>query len=547
MIKKASSITADYESDVGSFYLTQLSGSWGRERYVTETKLSQGCQSFGSTRGVSSHHHSPFCLVSVGPPNETSGEVKAFSLVYSGNFLIEAEVNEFNRLRINMGIHPMDFQWHLRPGEVFSTPEALIVRSDEGVGGVSRTQHRIINDMLLPKTWAFYNPPVLINSWEAMYFNVNHESILALGEEAAKVGCDLMVVDDGWFANRFTINSSLGDWTVDHSKFPCGLSYLAEELNKIGMKLGIWLEPEMVSEDSDLYRSHPEWCLHVPGRPHQLGRNQMVLDLSRDDVKEYILSQLFTLLSSANIAYVKWDMNRPLTEVFSLQHGAFQSEISHRFVLGLYELQHRVLNAFPDIVLENCASGGGRYDAGMLFFSPQIWCSDNTDALCRMKIQYGTSLAFPARTVGALVSCVPNHITGNNSRLRTRSLVAMSGSFGFTLDFRSLPYLEHLQLKEIVLIYRKVSPIILNGDLYRLWNPFKVPYAAWMFVTRDKTEALVFAFSVNSDHWSNIVPRLKLQGLSCEEDYEITEPIPNNVLQQVDNLKIIETLGTCSL
>ena len=543
VINKACSLTADYESDVGSFHLTQLSGSWGRERYIVETKLSPGTQSFGSTRGVSSHHHNPFCAISIGPPSETTGEVKAFTLIYSGNFLVEAEINEFNRLRVNMGINPMEFQWHLAPGAEFSTPEALMVRSDEGMGGMSRTQHRIINDRLVPRTWAHDAPPVLVNSWEAMYFNVNHENIMKLAIDSVRVGCDLVVVDDGWFSNRLNINSSLGDWTVNTEKFPRGLAGLADDLNNLGMKLGIWIEPEMVSEESALYQAHPEWSLHVPGRPHQLGRNQMVLDLSRADVRDHIFNQIHHLLSSANIEYVKWDMNRPLTEVFSLQQNAWQSEISHRFVLGVYELQQRMVEAFPHVLLENCASGGGRYDAGMLYFSPQIWCSDNTDALCRMKIQYGTSLAYPARTVGALISCVPNHITGNSSRVRTRGLVAMSGTYGFTLDLSTISFPEHLQFKEQTAVYRQIAPIIRDGDLYRLWSPFKVPYAAWMYVSRDKREAVVCAFSVNSDHWSNIVPRLMLRGLNPETEYEISEPIPNNVQQQVDNLKIIETLG----
>jgi alpha-galactosidase len=244
--------------------------------------------------------------ITVGPPSETTGEVKASTLIYSGNFLVEAEVNEFNRLRINMGINPMEFQWHLEFGKTFSTPEALMVRSDEGLGGMSRTQHRVMNNMLVPRTWAHDAPPVLVNSWEALYFNVSHESILNLAHSASRIGCDLLVIDDGWFSNRTTIHSSLGDWTVNTSRFPQGLAGIAADVNSLGLKLGIWLEPEMVSEDSDLYRSHPEWCLHVPGRPLQLGRNQMVLDLSREDVRDFIFDMLFKVLSSANIEYVKW-------------------------------------------------------------------------------------------------------------------------------------------------------------------------------------------------------------------------------------------------
>lgn len=399
------------------------------------------------------------------------------------------------------------FSWRLCAGEVFSTPEVLLVRSDEGLGGVSRTQHRIINDMLVPRTWAYDCPPVLINTWEALYFEVSYSSVIELAHEAVKVGCDLLCIDDGWFGERSSIFRGLGDWTVNEVKFPYDLASLGRELNAMGVRLGIWLEPEMVSEDSALFAAHPDWCFHVPGLAQQLGRNQLVLDITRKEVRDHIFDTLSALLRSANIEYVKWDMNRPLTEVFTLRDGARQRETSHRFVLGLYELQQRLQDTFPHVLLENCASGGGRFDAGMLYFSPQIWCSDNTDALSRLKIQYGTSLAYPARSIGALISSCPNHITGNSTRARTRGFVAMCGTMGFTVDFGAVSTTELLACKEAVRVFRRIWRIILNGDLYRLWNPFKALFAAWMYVSRDKSEAVVFAFSFNSECWSNLVPR----------------------------------------
>jgi alpha-galactosidase len=515
VVQKACSFTIDFELGADPFHMLQLSGSWGRERYMVETKLSHGMQSFGSMRGVSGHQHNPFAVVTVGPPSETQGEVKGFSLIYSGNFLFEAELGEMGRLRVNMGIHPMGLQWYLKPGGVFNTPEAVLVRSNKGLGGMSRVLHRLFLDKLIPHTWADDGPtPVLLNTWEARYFNVNHDNVVEMAKQAARVGIDLIVLDDGWFGKRNDITTSLGDWTADLTKFPLGLNGLADAVNAAGCKFGLWIEPEMVSEDSSLHSMHPDWYLRVPGRPRQIGRNQFVLDLSRKEVRDYLFEAIRIILSNANIEYVKWDMNRPLTEIYSqrvndqmIGTSVWQSETSHRYVLGLYELQGRITKAFPNVLLENCSSGGGRFDPGMLYFSPQIWCSDNTDALVRMKIQYGTSLAYPARCVGAHLSCVPNHITGNTTRLRTRGFVAMSGTFGFELDLCAASAIEKLQYKELVACYRTFSSTIRFGDLYRLWNPFNNTFAAWMYVTRDKRDAVVFAFSLNSDHWSNLVPR----------------------------------------
>lgn len=539
------SLTLDIEVAHKPFYLTQLAGSWARERMVVESELSQGTKSFGSLRGVSSHQHNPFAIITAGEPNEEEGEAKGFTLLYSGNFLFEASVDDMGRLRVNMGIHPLGFKWDLNPNDTFNTPEALLVRGT-GIGGMSRTLHRIILDKLILPSWADADPtapPILLNSWEAKYFNVNHAGIVDMARQAVSIGADLLVLDDGWFGFRNDDSTSLGDWVPNLIKFPHGLDGLAREINHYGIKFGIWVEPEMVSESSDLYRKHPDWCLHVPGRPKQIGRNQMVLDLSRPEVRDYLFDQLAALLDSANIEYVKWDMNRPLTEVYSQMNNGNveQGETSHRFVLGVYDLQARIMTNFPHILLENCASGGGRFDLGMLYFSPQIWCSDNTDALTRMRIQYGTSFSFPARCIGAHVSCIPNHITGNYTRARTRGYMAMCGTFGFELDVAKCNIKEISLFKEQSTVYRSVAYTIRSGDLYRLWNPFKSKFASWMYVSRNKKKAVVFAFSMGSDHWSNVVPRLCLQGLDPETQYEVTEPLPNNLAQQSGNLMIIET------
>eukprot|EP01039_Chlorochromonas_danica_P002520 gene2520-2760_t len=544
VIQKASSATLDFELSATAFYMTQMSGSWARENYLVETQLNQGMHSFGSTRGVSSHQHNPFAVITEGPPSETTGETKGFSLVYSGNFLYEAEINEMGRLRLNMGIHPMGLQWYLKEGGVFHTPEAVLVRSSEGLGGMSRMLHKIVLDRLIPKHWSHENPPILLNTWEGKYFHVNHENVIEMARQACKLGMDMIVLDDGWFGQRNNDRSSLGDWIVNLEKFPLGLKGLVEEINAMGLKFGLWFEPEMVSEQSVLYAAHPDWAFQIPGRPRQLGRNQMVLDISRQDVRDHLFQALSAVLLSANIEYIKWDMNRPLTEVYSIVAGSgdvWQAEISHRFVLGTYDLQNRIAKAFPHILFENCASGGGRFDLGMLYFSPQIWCSDNTDALVRMRIQYGTSLAYPARCIGAHVSIVPNHVTGNTTRLRTRGFVAMCGTFGYELDISAVTPADRLIFQKQCEFYRQIAPIVRWGEIYRLWDPFKMRLAAWMYITRDKSKAVVFAFSANSDHWSNLVPRLQLQGLQPDSEYEVVERHPSSLTQSSGTLMIIES------
>lgn len=387
------------------------------------------------------------------------------------------------------------------------------------------------------------NPPVLLNTWEAKYFHINHNNIIEMTKQAIEIGVNMIVIDDGWFGNREDDTCSLGDWIPNMTKFPHGLKGIGEEINKLNCKFGLWFEPEMVSENSNLFSSHPDWYLHVPGRPRQIGRNQMVLDLSRRDVRDYLYNSIASILSSANIEYIKWDMNRPITELYSIacsNENIWQAEISHRYVLGLYELQYKISRNFPHILFENCASGGGRFDLGMLYFSPQIWCSDNTDSLVRLKIQYGTSLLYPARIVGSHVSTIPNHITGNSIKLRTRGFTAMCGTFGYELDLSNSTSVEKKLFFKQTQIYLKYNKIIRWGDFYRIWNPFKISFAAWMYVTRNRHEAIVFAFCLNKDHWCNLSRRIRLQGLIKRGLYEVTEPWPSCCNKTEGDLLLIE-------
>ena len=548
MINRCFSSTIDFESSNEPMHLVRLAGSWARERHIVETKLSQGMFSYGSTRGVSSHQHNPFVCITVGAPSEDQGNCIAFSLLYSGNFLCEAELSEMCRLRVNIGINPMGFSWFLSPGESFHSPECLIARSSVGLGGISRTLHRIVLEKIIPDTWCNDHPHIIFNSWEAKYFDVSHRTVLDLAHQAVSVNADLLLLDDGWFGNRDDIGSSIGDWKPNSTKFPNGLKKLVDDVNELGLKFGIWVEPEMVSIDSQLYNDHPDWCLSVPNLVKQVSRKQLVLDLSRSVVREHLFSVLSELLSSCNICFVKWDMNRPLTEVYSTQidnHsrmcGACQGEIGHRFVLGVYELLTRLIHTFPHVAFQHSASGGGRFDMGMLYFTSEIWCSDNTDALARLKIQYGTSLAYPARCIASHVSAVPNHITGNMTRAKCRVMVAMSASYGYELDLHQCTSVELNLFQECSYKYLNLAPIIRDGDFYRLWDPFKSSFCAWMYVSRDCLRAVCFAFSLNSDHWSNLVPRLILHGLQSDAEYTITEPFPNNLEQQAGNFKIVES------
>lgn len=539
------SATVDFDAE-GSFYMTQLSGGWAREREVVTRKLDDGLTVVKSSRGASSHQFNPFLVISPDrQPEERHGECFSFCLVYSGNFLGTAEVTEYARLRVNMGLNPENFTWSLQPSTAgikassFHSPEIVMSYSNTGLGGMSRQLHRIFRERLIPATWRYKIPPVLLNTWEASYFDVSHDTVVDIARKAVTAGIELLVLDDGWFGKRNDTYSGLGDWTPNMGKLPQGLEGLASEVNQLGLKFGIWVEPEMVSIDSDLYRSHPDWCLHVPARARTTGRNQLVLDFSRQCVRDNIFEQLSAMLASANIDYVKWDMNRHLTEVFSQDWDpSRQGEISHRYVLGVYEVFARITAAFPKILFESCSGGGGRFDAGMLFFSSQIWASDNTDALSRVRIQYGTSLAYPASTMGAHVSVVPNHQTLRSTTVKTRSLVAMSGTFGYELDPREMSETDIIEIRGYISLQKCIAQLVYEGDMYRLSSPFSSDSCAWMFVSRNKSHAVVITVNVHRDV-GRLEPRLRLDGLLPNAIYSVEELCPGTMARNADTGAIV--------
>ncbi len=501
-----------------------LPGSWSRERQLQRQKLGYGSIVTESIRGISSHQDHPFMALVTENCTQTTGDVYAMNFVYSGNFIAKAMRDQFDQTRMVMGIHPDRFCWKLEPGESFQAPEVVLVYSDEGLGKMTRTFHRLYRNHLIRGYWKDRRRPVLINNWEATYFDFDTEKLLAIAREAAERGIEMLVVDDGWFGYRSNDDSSLGDWQVNEKKLPGGFAYLAQEVNKLGMKLGIWLEPEMVSEDSNLYRAHPDWALQMNGREPGQARAQYVLDLSRPEVAEYVYGMIRDVLSSANIEYVKWDMNRLLSDVGNLTLPADrQGEIMHRYMLAVYGLQDRLTKDFPQLLLENCCSGGGRFDPGMLYYSPQIWCSDDTDAIERLSIQEGTQLIYPLSCIGAHVSICPNHGTGRVTPFETRGVVALSGTFGYELDITRLPDEEKDQIPGQVAHYKQFSHLIRNGEYYRIasWRENHL-YDCFMVVSEDRTEALCTYVQVLSQINCKS-RRIRLQGLDPDAFYSVTE------------------------
>ncbi len=511
-IERVLSLNLDFPTM--DYNMLHLYGCHNRERTLSVQPLHHGNQSIGSLRGASSNAYNPFVALMGKAASEDFGEAYGFNFVYSGNFTAQAEVDFNDATRFVMGINPTDFNWRLNPNESFTAPEVVMVYSNEGLGGMSRTFHRLYNNHLIDQRWnTKVKRPLLINSWEAAYFDFDDEKLVAFAKQAKELGIEMLVMDDGWFGHRDNDKSSLGDWYVNESKLKGGLSSLIERVNNEGLKFGIWYEPEMISPDSDLYRAHPDWCLHVPERTNCPGRWQYVLDMSRADVRDNIFEQMSSVLKNNNIAYVKWDFNRNLTNVGSaLLPADRQQEVFHRFVLGTYELLDRLREAFPDILLESCSGGGGRFDPAMLYYSPQIWCSDNTDALERLTIQYGTSMCYPASTVGSHVSM--NERTG----LRTKANVALSGTFGYELDPVKLDDEQKAEIKEQVKLYHKYYDIIHSGDLYRVISPYDDRHrCAWGYVTQDKSEAL-FTFVVYQRTMRN-TRFAKLKGLDPNKYY----------------------------
>lgn len=504
------------------FEAVTLHGSWARERRIESQKISHNTLMFGSKRGESSHQDNPFLMLKTEGTNEDFGEVYAMNFVYSGNFVATVASDAFDNVRMTMGIHPEHFKWKLEKGESFNAPEVVMVYSESGIGKMTRTFHDLYRKHLIRSPYKDMPRPILINNWEATYFDFDTEKLISIAKEASSLGIEMLVMDDGWFGNRFDDNRSLGDWKVNESKLKGGLKFLVDEVNKLGLKFGIWFEPEMISPDSDLYREHPDWAIAVPGRLPVRSRNQYVLDMSRPEVVEYTYNQVAEILRSANIEYVKWDMNRQLTDLGSVWLNSDRmGELSHRYVLGVYSLQERLIKEFPNLLLENCSGGGGRFDPGMLYYSPQIWCSDDTDAIERLQIQEGTAIVYPLSSMGAHVSDCPNHIVGRTTPFKTRGNVALFGTFGYELDVTRISKEDREQIPLQVELYHKYNKLIRCGDYYRIAS-FRENRKFDFFgvVSKDKTEAL-YIFVRGMAKANDRTNFVRLKGLSSEKRYNV--------------------------
>ena len=516
-------LSACLDMDNEGFDLVTLSGAWGRERGIVRRPVVPGKQGVGSVQGKSSNTAQPFLMICDHNADDAHGRVWGMHFVYSGDFLAQAEEGQQKNLRAVMGIHPENFRWKLAHGKTFTAPEVVMIYSGEGIGKMSRTFHDLYRGHLIRSPWLMKDKPILINNWEATYFNFNTQKLLEIAAEAKKLGIEMLVMDDGWFGRRNNDCSSLGDWWVNEEKLPGGVTYLAEQLKAMGMKMGIWFEPEMVSPDSDLYRAHPDWAIQVPGREPVQARQQLVLDITRNEVFDYVYESVAKILRSADIAYVKWDMNRSLTDLGSaVMDAEYQGELVHRYVKAVYRLQEQLITEFPDLLLENCSSGGDRFDPGMLYYSPQIWCSDNMDVADRMAIQEGTALCFPLSTMGAHVGASPNHTTGRCAPMQTRGYAAMAGTFGYELDVTRIPEEDRALIPGQCEDYHRYHHLVETGDYYRIasWQE-NHEYDCYEVAAKDKSEALVtFIQILSRPNYSSY--RIRLQGLDPHADYALT-------------------------
>ena len=486
-------LSACLDMDNENFSMLSLHGTWARERHIQTGELHYGKQVISSARGESSHQEHPFFALVTNGTEQENGKVYAMHFVYSGNFMAETELCQFDNLRMTMGINPEEFSWLLTPGEEFQAPEVVIVYSGNGLGAMTRSYHDFYRNHLIRSKFKYEKRPILINNWEATYFDFNTDKLLDIAREAKICGIEMLVMDDGWFGKRNSDNCSLGDWKVNEEKITGGLKHLVDEVNKIGLQFGIWFEPEMISPDSDLYRAHPDWAIQIQGREATQSRNQYVLDFSRPEVRDYAYECVASVLRSANIAYVKWDMNRQLSDLgSSYLPKERQQELFHRYVLGVYELQERLVTEFPDLLLENCSGGGARFDPGMLYYSPQIWCSDNTDAVERLMIQEGSALIYPLSVIGAHVSDCPNHSVGRVTPFETRGHVALAGTFGYELDITKIPEEDRALIPEQTATYNKYRHLIQQGEYYRIASYRENhKYDCWALSSQDKKEVLV--------------------------------------------------------
>lgn len=522
-INKALSLSFDMDND--NYEMITLHGSWARERHIDRHAIHMGLQGVQSNRGVSSHQEHPFMAILENRADYNQGCVWGFNFIYSGNFTAQIQQNQFNSLRVQMGINPQNFRWKLEAGEDFYTPQAVMTFSPNGLNGMSQSFHNLYKNHLIRSPYKNKMRPILINNWEATYFNFDTEKLLDIARQAHKDGIEMLVMDDGWFGHRSFDDSSLGDWIVNEEKLKGGLKYLVDEVNKLGMKFGIWFEPEMISPDSYLFKQHPDWAIQIQGRDPGMSRQQLVLDITRDEVRNHTYNSIKAILNQANIEYVKWDMNRQLSDIASLSLDKEHiGEYFHRYVIALYKMQEQLTKDFPDLLLENCSGGGARFDAGMLYYSPQVWCSDDTDAIERLSIQEGTALMYPLSTMGAHVSVCPNHTVGRVTPFKTRGYVALSGTFGYELDITKLSDEDRKIIPTQIALYKKFNDLIRDGVYWRIASYSENnEYDCWMSVKDDKKEALVTFIQV-LNHPNYKTRFIKLKGLNEDSIYSITYP-----------------------
>lgn len=523
-LRKAASFSLDFPS--ADYDRVSLYGKHAFERNIERVPLGHGIAIDSSTRGATSHQHQNFIALCEHNADEFHGKVYAAGLVWSGNFEAATEVSSFGNTRMLMGINSFDFKWELKPSDSFTTPEAILVFSQDGFNGMSQNFHAFVQKHLVRSEFRDTLRPVLVNSWEAAYLNFTEDSIVDFAKDAVKLGAELIVLDDGWFGKRDNDNCSLGDWVIlNEKKLPNGINGLADRIHALGCKFGLWVEPEMISPDSELFRKHPDWALGVPNHVRSQQRNQYVLDLSRQEVRDYIVDSICKVLGSADIDYVKWDMNRNLTEIGSIAFPASQQhEIATRFVLGVYDIMDRITKAFPHTLFESCAGGGRRFDLGIIYYMPQTWTSDNTDEVCRQRIQYGTSLVFPPITMGCHVSACPNHQVGRVTPMLSRFICAMSGNFGYEMSLGKLSPEEQEEVKEHIALYKALRPTIQQGKFYRLMSPFEGTKneTAWQFVAKDGSEVIFMYFKNESLPQSNL-RQVRLTGLDSNAKYQVTK------------------------
>ena len=519
-LKRALSLGLDFME--GDMDLIHFYGKHAGERQFERRNLPHGITEISSSRGTSSHHHNPFVILCDKDTTEDFGNAYGVSFIYSGGFKIQMEKDQVDGIRLVCGLDDEEFLWKLAPGETLVTPEAALSYSEKGLTALSDQFQKAYHANLIRSPWKDKKRPTLVNNWEATYFGFDAEKLLKIAGEAADLGLDMLVLDDGWFGKRNDDNSGLGDWFVNEKKLGCTMKELVDRVNALGLKFGIWLEPEMVSEDSDLYRTHPDWVLQIPGREPNRSRNQLVLDLSRKEVREYMKKFIDDTLSCANISYVKWDMNRSVDNVYSAADPTLsQGAIRHKYVLGLYEVMEDMLTRHPDLLLEGCSGGGGRFDAGMLYYAPQIWCSDNTDAIERLRIHYGTSFGYPMSSVSAHVSVCPNHQNGRVTPFKTRGICAMQGSFGYELDLSKLSEEDKAETRRQITVYNENWELFQSGSYYRLNSPMENhDYTAWSYVSKDQRKASLSV--IYTDLHGNPKPvRVKLKGLKKDASYDV--------------------------